>query len=168
MSTALHVPESAPTWRHWALCLAGPAALGAASAAKDSGAITEVLRLPLVWVGVAALMVPALYIGVALSGRSPSGRQVLGSLADAVCRGGGLLLGLAPALLFLVVTSDRGPVVQGLVAGVAGIGALAGLSVLFRKLCTERDAGVLARFVFISWAAVLLGIGAQLFTLGRG
>lgn len=165
--TSVHPsPETRPALRA-ALALAGPAALGAALAAHDVGALGEVARLPLLWVGVAALMTPALYIGAALSGLSPSAREVGGAAVDALARGGGLLLGLAPALLFLVVTSFSAEAGRALVGVAALVGAVAGLGVLFRRLCVEPDAGVTPRFVFLGWAAVLLGIGAQLFTLGQ-
>ncbi len=154
--------------RRWSLSFAGPAALGAAWATKSGVAITEVARLPLLWVGVAALMVHALYIGAALSGLSPSARDVLSSAVDSLSRGGALLLGLCPALLFMVTTTDGSWVAEVLVRLCAGLGALTGLSVLFHKLCVEPDASVLARFVFLSWAAVLLGIGSQLFGLSVG
>lgn len=150
-----------------ALAVAGPAALGVALASRDIGSASEVLRLPVLWIGVAALMTPALYIVAALSGLAPSAREVVGSAVDALGRGGGLVLGLAPALLFLVATSFSGAVARGLVGLAAIVGAVAALGVLFHRLYVEPDAGVSARFVFMGWAAVLLGIGVQLFTLGQ-
>lgn len=153
--------------RYLALCVAGPAALGLVLAVRDGTALTEVGRLPLLWLGVAALMVPALYIGAALSGLSPSARDVVRAAVDGLSRGGGLLLGLAPGLLFLVVTSQEGAVARGLVGLCAVLGALSGLAVIFRRLFVAHDASILARFVFFGWSAVLLGIGTQLFTIGQ-
>lgn len=150
-----------------ALALLGPAALGLVLTAGDPGAFTEVLRLPLLWIGVAALMTPALYITAALSGLAPSLREVASATLDALSRGGGLLLGLAPALLFLVATSFSSRLAHDFVGVVAALGALAGLGLLFERLLVATDASATARFVFFGWAAVLLGIGAQLFALGQ-
>lgn len=174
MSTeAINITEESPSSGapegarlRWGLALAGPAALGVVLATRDVGAVSEVLRLPVLWVGVAALMTPALYIGAALSGLAPSARDVGRVALDSLARGGGLLLGLAPALLFLVVTSFSDVTAQLLIGAAAFFAAFSSLAVLFRHLCVEPDAGVLPRFVFMGWAAVLLGIGAQLFTLG--
>lgn len=168
MSTEALTPSSPTgTGLRAALAVAGPAALGVVLTARDVASVTEVIRLPVLWVGVAALMTPALYIAAALSGLAPSLRDVGRVTLDGLSRGGGLLLGLAPALLFLVATALSADLAHALVGVVAGLGALAGLGVLFHELCVRTDASVTARFVFMGWSAVLLGIGAQLFQLGQ-
>lgn len=163
MDTTTTTGPSGP-WTHLLWAGLGPAALGLALAAQDATRATEIGRLPVLWLGVAALMTPALYIGSALSGLDHRARDVVSAAARALGRGGALLAGLAPALLFVVVTS--GAAGRALVGLAAIAGAVTGLGVLFRELFVEPDAGVLPRFVFLGWAAVLIGIAGQLYAMG--
>jgi hypothetical protein len=168
MTNAPHLdtpPEPAlapPTFRRAALlAAAGPAALGLGLTLRDASAAGELVRLPAVWIGVTALMVPALYIGSALAGRAPSARVVAQAVADGLTRSSVLLLGLAPGLLFLVATAGFNATASALVLAAAALGALAGLGTIHRHLF--RGGGLGGRLLFLAWSAVLVGIGIQLF-----
>lgn len=154
-------PPPATFRRAALLAAAGPAALGLGLTLRDVSAAGELLRLPAVWIGVTALMVPALYIGSALAGRAPSARVVGQAVADALTRSSVLLLGLAPGLLFLVATAGFDATAQILVLGAAALGAAAGLATVYRRLFKGGGLGV--RALFVAWATVLVGIGIQLF-----
>lgn len=144
----------------WLAALGGPTVVGASLAFLGSGSAEDVLRVPAVMLGAAALMLPALYIGAALGGFAPSPSRLLQAALEALGAAGLLLLGLAPALAFLLATSTSALVRAQLAPATALLGALFGLGVLSRALFTG---GVKARLLFTLWAMVTLTIGARLF-----
>ena len=175
---SLRTSRDAPLpWR----ALAGPAAMGMAMGLGASiGAVIQWgVALPLMVGGLALVLVPALYIAISLSGNAPApapgdvARAALTALNDV----GTMLLGLAPALGFMVVTTqNRATIIVATVF--LAIGVVLALRGLFLRLfATEGPVWVVPAptvVAYLAWCAVSLGIGAQWFverafqTLGGG
>ncbi|MCA9541685.1 MAG: hypothetical protein KC620_22465 [Myxococcales bacterium] len=145
----------------WAV--AGPAAVGLCLGLRfDPGAAaTLAIALPAVMLGVTALTTPTLYIGAAFVGVAPKPRAVLAALSDGLADAGRVLLGLAPALMFLTVTSTSKRTGLALAAAALLLGSLLGLRLLYRRLF-PTGASARAMALFAGWALVNLGLGAHL------
>jgi hypothetical protein len=141
----------------------GPAACGAVLGLPAGPAKVAVLAVvvPAAVLGLAVLMVPALYVGATLAGVAPPARQVVKAAGDAITGCGIALLGLVPPTGFVVATANRsrGIWVVGLV--VIGAAVIVGLARLYRELFGEPARR--APFLFGTWALVALGLGARLF-----
>lgn len=158
-----------PWGRAVPLMLAGPAAIGAAlglgahgpPAAGPLTALTCAAALAAIVVGTWAAMMPALYIGAAFMGIAPRAQAVARSTGAALADMGLVFLGLAPAFLFLVVSSAEGVTVRALGTVVVGAGVALGLRALFVRLFDRRSLKALG--LFAGWSLVSVGIGASLF-----
>jgi hypothetical protein len=123
----------------------------------------EAAMVTAIVVGLSVFMIPALYIATTLVGAAPSAQQVGSSAACALRAGGTLLLGLAPATVFLIATSETRLLVWILGFLALALAMLASLRILFSELFTTASARLRALPVFLIWAAVSLGLGAHLF-----
>jgi len=122
--------------------------------------LERALQVPAAALGATVLMLPALYIGSALCGVQSGLRQVVASTALALRASGVFLLGLAPALAFLLVTI-QGPAAAGILFnGALLLAAVLGLRRLHAVLLGERaESGLL---LFGAWCAVLVGLGGTM------
>ena len=147
------------------LALGGPALLGAALGMPFglSRLLSEAAIVPAIVVGLSVFMIPALYIATTLIGAAPSADQVGASAASSLRAGGTLLVGLAPATLFLIATSQTRAMVWVLGFLVLAAAMVASLRILFSDLFTAQAARVRALPVFLIWALVSFGLGALLF-----
>ncbi len=149
----------------WILASAGPVAIGAILG-MQSGApaiVEKSLALPLLLVGVAVIMLPALYIGISLIGAAPPARDVMRAVARGFRACGVILLGLTAPSAFLLATSQNGVLAALLGAAVVAVGAFAGLRVIFSDLVSRRSEPVLIAAVFALWSLVSLAIGARMY-----
>lgn len=147
------------------LAIAGPAVIGAALGMPFglSKLLAEAGMVTAIVVGLSVFMIPALYIGTTLIGAAPSADRVGAAAASALRAGGTLLLGLAPATVFLIATSQTRLVVWALGFLVLAAGMMASLRILFSDLFTTSAARLRALPVFLIWSVVSLGLGAHLF-----
>lgn len=143
------------------LILAGPALVGAALGLQGGPVqiLSHAATLPLILVGVALLMLPALYIGAAFLGVAPEARAIPLRGAAAMRDTSIILLGLVPALFFLVAASLEPATATTLGVLVVGLAAVLGLRSLYLRLF-EAASGALPLFVL--WSLVTFGIGGQL------
>ena len=146
-------------------CLGIP--FGAAALAQTA------LALPAIFVGVGLLMTPALYIAAAFLGAAPSASEVAAAAGSTLKNAGVILLGLTPALAFLVATTNRPGTVLLLAHGVVGLTAVLALGMLFRRLFRRPDGAAACgklrvSALFLAWSAVTLGLGWRMLlsTLG--
>jgi hypothetical protein len=146
-----------------ALALAGPLALGAliglplsaATAALEAGAVSALV------VGLAATMVPALYIATALVGLAPAAGEFAACALAGLRSAGIAMLGFAAPAAFLIATS--GPEATAALGGVALLGGvLLGLRSLYVRLLGDADS-ILGALLFFGWSAIALAVGARLF-----
>jgi len=144
------------------LALAGPALAGAALGLPHGPAAlaTRAALLPAIIVGVALIMLPALYIGAAFLGVAPNARSVISAAGSALADTGMVFLGLAPALLFLVAASTVTTTVVGLGYLTVALAVAIGLRALYLRLFTGNARRSVP--LFACWAMVSLGIGARL------
>jgi hypothetical protein len=142
--------------------VAGPALVGAALGLSGGAAqaATQAITTPAIILGVAALMLPALYIGAAFLGVAPGARVVAQSSVAALADMGIVLLGLAAPLLFLVAASTHDASVRLLGVMTLGLGLLLGFRSLYMRLFEQRS--LRAWLLFTAWAIVSAGIGAQI------
>ncbi len=128
--------------------------------------------LPALVLGVAALMIPALYVGSALAGVAPPGRAFARAALDALDDLGVTLLGLSPALAFLVVAAQHASwsAVFELIAVATAVGlALRSLYLrLFSTPAADDDVSppLLAHHLralplFGGWSLVSVGLGLR-------
>lgn len=147
-------------WR----AVTGPAVAGACLGLGTNLATT--LRwagsLPLFIVTLAVMTLPALYIATSLAGEAPAFGRVVGAALDALDDAGLVMLGLAPALAFLVVTTQNAHTID-LALLVVAVPMLLGLRSLFLTLfASERPLTQVASrtvLTYVVWSAVALGIG---------
>lgn len=146
------------------IALAGPAAAGAVIGVPlgSRQILVQAATVPAAIVGVTAFMVPALYIASTLAGISPPaqevGRAVLGGLRST----GLLLLGLSPALLFLLTTTPN-ELLSLLLIALALLGAAAvGMRALYGLLFGPSVPRLRSLPVYGGWVLVCLGLAAHL------
>lgn len=146
------------------LALAGPAAAGAAAGLPlgSRHMIVHAAALPGIVVGVTVFMLPALYIATTLAGVSPPAARV-GHAALAGLRSTGiLLLGLSPALLFLLTTTSAGLLSLLLIGVVFAGSALVGMRALYSRLFDDSVSRARSIPVFVGWSLVCLGLATHL------
>lgn len=165
-STAPGAPahDAARSWQRMTLAaLGGPVALGAIVGLEIGplSALLKSLALPAVLAGVAAVMVPALYITATITGVAPPARDMLRSLARGFCACGLVMLGLGAPALFLLATTQTSEVAVVVGSGVTAAGVLVGLRVLFTDLFA--NGALLARSAFAVWSLVALVMGMRLY-----
>lgn len=146
-----------------AIVAAGPVVAGACLGLGQGGVLANAARIPVVFVVVAAVMLPALYIGAALLGIAPSIRRVLAAAAGAFRSASLLFLGTAPAVAFLVTTREADARLWFLGQGVVLVGAALALRELYVRAFESCDAHLKAVPLYAAWALVSLGIGAHLY-----
>ena len=155
---------AAQSWRSMALgALGGPVALGAILGLEVGplSALAKSMILPVMLAGVAAVMVPALYISATVTGVAPPARDMVRSLGRGFRACGLVMLGLAAPALFLLGTTQTGDVAAVVGGGVTAAGALVGLRVLFADLF--ENGSLMARCAFAVWALVALIMGMRLY-----
>jgi len=146
-----------------AIVALGPVVAGACLALGHGNTIATAVRVPVVFVVVAAMMVPALYIGAALLGIAPSARKVAGGVFTAFRSASLVLLGLAPAVAFMVASASEDQSMGLLGQGVVLIGGLMALRALYREVFDECASRARAVALYGVWAVVSLGIGGHLY-----
>jgi hypothetical protein len=146
------------------LIIGGPAALGAAIGLRSGAArlAGEAAAMPLLLVGLTLMMLPALYIGAALFDVAPPAPRLFRAAGRALRSHGVLLLGVAPAAAFVVVTANVHEAAPAI--GAVAFAASAGISL--RTLHREAFAGTTPRrgryvALFIAWVAVLVTLEAH-------
>ncbi len=172
---ATHPHTLAPSTRHeeapptplpltLLLAAAGPLAAGACLTLRLEPADIPLgaASLAAVILGLAALMLPGLYISTAFTGVAPPARHVLRAALDALGATGLLLLGLSPALAFLVATTTSWGAAFTLGHLVVGLASLIGLRTLYTRLFTPERA-LKALPVYLIWALITLVMGWRLF-----
>ncbi len=113
----------------------------------------------------AALMVPALYISLALAGAAPPANQVASDALDGLYRMGILCLGLSPALAFLGTTSTS-PDDAGVYATVAlATGVCLGMERLYSSVTRDAQPTLMVGSLYAAWALVGMVIGFRLWGL---
>lgn len=146
------------------LAIAGIVLTGAAVGLPHGASATlhGALGLPLLVLGVMVTTVPAFYIAAAYLGAAPEPPAVLGAAASGLHRGGIYLLGLFPALAFLLAAA-RSDVDHLLLCTLAvAAGTTVGLAAMGRALAASNPSRQLAE-VFLLWALVAAGLGSLFF-----
>ena len=163
MQAARSIPVHAGALRPVDALLAagGPMAVGAALGMIRGplAVLPSVLAMPAVLAGVAAVMIPALYIGAALAGVAPPARDVAGAVARAFRACGVVMLGLTAPALFLLATTHA--LATPLGGAVLAAGVLAGLRVLFGDLFAAPSP--LVACAFGAWSLVAMALGTHLY-----
>ena len=148
-----------------ALGLGGPILLGATLGIPFGlGCVfKQAATVPAALVGVGALMIPALYIVTSLIGVAPPAQQVVRAATSALRSSGTIMLGLAPATVFLMATSrtELAALILGML--IAGVSMFAAFRGLFSDLFACSGVRPRAVPVFLLWSGVSLGLGAHLF-----
>lgn len=144
------------------LAIAGPAAMGASFGVSQGLAtgLTLALALPAILIGVVMLTTPALYVGSAFVGFSKGPREVLVAVTNSLSKTGIVLLGVAPTVLLLSVTTTH-PIMGLLFGGAALVfsGAV-GLYLLYSTLFDPKSP-LKATFAFCVWGLAAMGIAAR-------
>ena len=154
---ALSIPH--PVSRSICLALGGSAAAGLCVSLHASSSWAPAAAVPLVLFGVTAVMIPALYIGTAMIGAAPPLSEMGRATTQALWGAGLVLLGLCPALCFLIATSNA-TAAFWLARGTIGISVAIGLRVLFAA-AFHRHRGR-AALLFVVWSLFAIGIGDRL------
>lgn len=147
------------------LALGGPALLGLALGMPFGlrALLVEAGLMVAIVVGLTVLMLPALYIATTLMGTAPSAQRMGAASIAALRSGGTLLLGLTPASLFLIATSQTALVVWVLGFLVLGASQLTALRWLYSDLLSGSARRTRVMPVFVVWSLVSMGLGAHLF-----
>jgi hypothetical protein len=151
--------------RELALTVGGPAIVGALLALPFGLVATArgAAQLPAVLIGVTLLMLPALYICASLNGFQLTTRRLLEAGQTALYRMGLVLLGFAPALLFIGVSSETPKALLIVAPFAVRIAAAIGVRAIF-PLVFEGSSGLKSKVVFAAWAFVGLGIAESLYS----
>ncbi|WP_428265953.1 hypothetical protein [Haliangium sp.] len=153
-----------PGWQRTLLAaVCGPVALGVILGLEvgPAAALLKAVALPGVLLAVAAVMVPALYIGATLAGVAPPALDMLSSLGRGFRACGLVMLGLAAPVVFLLATTSAPGVPVLLGACVTAAAVVTGLRVLFSDLFAGATLRAMAGFA--AWSVVALGIGLRLY-----
>ncbi len=154
---------SFPTPMSWFFVLAGPLATGSAVALSQHGSAAEGLLFPIVIVGVGLGLLPALYVGSAIAGVAPSATKLASGFGAALSRAGLFMLGLAPALAFLCISSSDQASVALLGRGTIVAGGLFALWHIFRLSFAGSERPARAFCLFSVWAVVAMGLANALY-----
>lgn len=159
---AAAISEFSPT-RPWQLvtALAYSATFGLALGARF-GALSmavHAVAVPLGFVAVTLLAVPAFCIGIAHAGVELDVSVLARSVAQALMIAGRVLAGLSPAMLLLAVTCESAISVAAFGALALGVGSALGMRALFMGLQSleswNRPSAELLRWAFASFTALL-------------
>ena len=146
------------------LAVAGPVAFGIAIGLPVGpfAAARQAIALPATIFGVAALVVPALYIGGALAGVAPPVREFAGSVGAALRALGVCLLGFTPPAAFLIATNP-GAEAAGLIgACTLAVSAAVALRALYERLFQPGRPHLHHALLYTAWSALTLLIGGLL------
>lgn len=145
--------------------VAGPAVAGAACGLclGNGHTLRLAVSLPAIFVGLALLTGPALYIAAAFLDLAPEPGRLARGVARSVSDAGIVLLGLCPALLLLISTATATRSVLAFSVMVVALAAVLGLGLACLRVFGGR--GHLGRGLALSmvWALICMGIGARLF-----
>jgi hypothetical protein len=146
-----------------ALTVGGPALVGALLAMPLGlvGTASGALQLPAVLIGVTLLMMPALYICASLNGFQLTTRTLLEASKTSLMRTSLVLLGLAPALLFVGASSESLRMMQKLAPYALRIAVFIGVRAIFPLIFGET-APLRSKVLFAAWAFVGIGIAESL------
>lgn len=120
------------------------------------------VSVPAIVLGIAALMLPPLYIASTTLGRAAPASQFAESSSLALGDAGLVLLGFAPPLAFLVATSSLSATVWLLGNAVLGLAALIAVRSLYYSLFF-RSEGRRAMPLYLLWLVVTFAIAEHLF-----
>ncbi|HEY3353621.1 MAG TPA: hypothetical protein VGQ83_10255 [Polyangia bacterium] len=161
-----------PRPRTLLVVLGGPALVGACLGLPFGlrALATEAALVPAIVLGLAALMIPALYIGSSLLGIAPPAASVALAVGHALRVMGVALCGLTPPAAFLLATSCTPTVARLLAALVLGGAAICALRLLYHSMFVSRGTHLKVLPLFTAWAFVTGAIGARLLlgTLPQG
>lgn len=143
------------------IAVGGPAVAGVCLGLRASDP-TPAFTLPLVLLGVTAMMVPALYISSALVGVAPPIRRVGGAVVESLESTGIAFFGLAPALLFLCATASEVATAAWLGRATIAIASIIGLRRLFDTTFAGGEALGRAALTFTLWSLIAVGVGAHM------
>ena len=146
------------------LAAAGPVAVGAAIGLPFGpfAVARQAIALPATIIGVAALVVPALYIGGALAGIAPPMKPFAGAVVAALRALGVCLLGLTPPAAFLIA-SNPGVEAAGLVgAGALVVAAAVALRTLYEGLFEPGRPLLHHKLLYVGWSGLTLLVGGLL------
>lgn len=169
MTQAHPFPLTAPTWpsRGLAVAIGGPTLIGAliglGTGGGLAGAVQHGFTLTAIIVGVAALTLPALYVGAAMNGLAPPLRDAARASQAAMVDAGIVMLGLAPVLAFFALTASSGATVLVLVHLLLAIGLLIPMQALYVRVFADADRQHVALSLFAAWALVALAMGWKFF-----
>lgn len=149
--------------RHHLPILLGPAITGLILGLSEGPEIAALraLLLTLVILGCALMMLPPLYIATSLTQEAPPLHDFIRSGHLTLSHTGRLMLGLSPALLFLVSTTTSPTAVLVLGHLTVALTLVLALKSLFHTLFPEPSETLPG--IFIAWSLLTLGIGEHLF-----
>lgn len=145
--------------------LAGPVAAGACLGLPFGAAelISRSACVPVIFLAVALVTVPALYVVSALSSAAPPAQVVLQSAGAALEDTSVVLLSLAPALAFLVGTSVDPEAATRFGVPAMLLATVLGLRSLYQRLYADRQKRPLLSFTL--WACLFLGLCGRMLAL---
>jgi len=162
--------DSSPPLVSALLAIAGPAAAGAAVGMPlgTKQLLAHAIAVPGIIVGVTVFMIPALYIATTLAGVSPPAARVARAALGGLRSTGVLLLGVSPALLFLLITTPVGFLSLLLIGTVLAGAAVVGMRALYSLLFDGTGSPARSIPVFAGWSLVCLGLATHLMVQQTG
>lgn len=161
-----HQGEDAVASRTSALVLGlgGPMAMGACLGINTSltGALVTSVSLPLAILLLGGLTLPGLYVGLALADENFSIRALANIGLKTLDAMGVMMLGLAPAALFLVATSGSVDESILLTTLAMALGVALGLRAFWRQFST-RFVSLKALLPFGVWVITVMGLGWHIY-----
>jgi hypothetical protein len=159
----LEVNSTARSEASWPIVV-GPVALGLALGfgAGVKAMVCRGLLLPALVIGLTVALTPALYIGLSLSGGAPPASDVVRAVGRSLCTAGLVMVGLAPATLFLVASTRSSGVIAALGTVLIGGAALLGIRRLLQLLFANQSVTARPALVCGAWASVALLLGSRL------
>ena len=154
--------ERSVTTKTLAVAVAGMALVGACLGMRGGfeSMVWRTAVIPVAYFGIAAMTIPALYVGTAYLGAAPSAPAVVKASKRALRDIGVVFLGMAPAIAFLMVSLDSTFTAGILAFLVMGFGSAVGLRTFYTRVsCVERKGHALV--MFLVWAGVSLQAGAH-------
>ena len=154
-----------PPVRALLFTLAGPIAAGACLGLPHGAAelVARSACVPVIFLAVALVTVPALYVVSALSSAAPPAQVVLQSARAALEDTSVVLLSLAPALAFLIGTSVDPAAAERFGVPALALATILGLRSLYLRLYADRPKRPLLSFTI--WACLFLGLCGRMLAL---
>lgn len=158
--------ERSTDWSQIALAVGGPLALGACVGLKAdiTATMTMALALPLVLAGAVVVTLPGLYVACSMLGVAPRasmvGRAALGAARDV----GVLMLGMAPATLFVAASLpgiDHATVICSVSVVVCALIGARAFTHRLQEVMLDRRSLV----VYPIWMLLSLGLGWQFYVM---